>query len=205
MIAIVSCRFRPFKSVYKHLRNKNDHFLAILWVRLYVVEEAVTGKYSFWRDVRRSLRTPAKDDVIFQALNQSKLLISFRGRVWREKEHRLSPSVHFEVEYRMLTIILSHTLELWNSISHLRAHMKVKVNLFISYRSISKEKHNKENKLARQDTQGEGRVDCKMSLQHWTSTTSKTHTVHIRGYGLIWRQRQRNTPHMNKHWPKKNI
>lgn len=44
---------------------------------------------------------------------------------------------------------------------------------------------------------------CQMPLQHWTSTTHSDTTVHRSGYGLIWRQRQRNTPHMNKHWPNK--
>lgn len=41
-----------------------------------------------------------------------------------------------------------------------------------------------------------------MPLQHWTSTTHKD-TVHIRGNGLIRRQRQRNTPHKQTSTQKK--
>lgn len=47
---------------------------------------------------------------------------------------------------------------------------------------------------------GGGGVKC---LYNTGQARHSDATVHHSGYGLIWRQRQRNTPHMNKHWPNK--
>lgn len=60
------------------------------------------------------------------------------------------------------------------------------------------------NKLARHDTLGEGGrgkgfVNVFTTLDRHQDYTTHKDTINIRGNGLIWRQRQRNTPHMNKH------
>lgn len=66
----------------------------------------------------------------------------------------------------------------------------------------SRKKHNKENKLVRHDTLGKGGWRFVQCLYN-TGQAQHKDTVHIRGNGLIRRQRQRNTPHKQTSTQKK--
>lgn len=40
---------------------------------------------------------------------------------------------------------------------------------------------------------------CKTCLQHWTGTNKHNNTIHFKGNGLIWRQRQKKKQKTKKH------